>query len=489
MAGNGQLPGDILKLFVTNLPEGCTPWELRKRLECFGDIAGTFVAKKRDKNGCRFGFVSVKGVRDRQEFLKSIEGIKMGDSRLKINVARFAAENAGVYVGKEAKNLNDRSHGNVFNGGASNLRDVRSYREVVGSSRAPGGQFSGQNIPVEVDARASEISIVVPDRTGAFNNLVGLAFVGRTVNLETLVDFDRLLKIAKITVANLQYLGGLYLLISFHDNESAKLFFDDKVIWGPWFSRLDHWNGQTLPLERIAWLKLCGIPLHLLDSDVLSLVGEAFGKVLHIPNLFEEDQDLSVVRVGVLVGLSKRLSAEVSLQWRNRSFRIWVEEDPVVWVPDCLARDDGSELEDFPTSEAVPLDSMEGSGIGEKETGDPAGMGGVAEESPTFNVPFSQANNVPVHEEREFGGLESCMGDGGLNREETAGSVSKMGGDLGTIFNYDSFLGKGNGVTCSDVGQKGLFVFKSGKKSKRRRKGGSGGLHIDAEPGNGGGSW
>ncbi|MFS7902011.1 hypothetical protein Hanom_Chr01g00006281 [Helianthus anomalus] len=113
---------------------------------------------------------------------------------------------------------------------------------------------------------------------------------------------------------------------------------------------------------------------------------------------------------------------------------------------------------------------MKGSGNGEKETGNPAGVGGVAEESPTFNVPFSQSNNAPLHVERELGGLESCMGDGGLNRKETAGSVSKMGGDLGTIFNYDSFLEKGNGATCSDVGYKGLFVFKSGKKSKRRGK-------------------
>ncbi|KAM0008186.1 putative RNA recognition motif domain, nucleotide-binding alpha-beta plait domain superfamily [Helianthus debilis subsp. tardiflorus] len=204
MAGSAQMSGSILKLFVTNLPEGCTRWELRKCLESFRDNVGTYVAKKRDKNGSKFGFVSVKGVRDRQEFMKSIGGIKMGDSRLKINVSRFAAENTGVSFDKEVKSHNVRPPTNMCSGGTSNLRDVRSFREVVGASKVSGGQQFVQNSYVEGSVGASDISFVVPDRMGAFNNLVGLAFVGRTVNLETLVDFNRLLKIAKLTVANIQ---------------------------------------------------------------------------------------------------------------------------------------------------------------------------------------------------------------------------------------------------------------------------------------------
>ncbi|KAM0037030.1 hypothetical protein Hdeb2414_s0014g00433401 [Helianthus debilis subsp. tardiflorus] len=256
----------------------------------------------------------------------------------------------------------------------------------------------------------------------------------------------------------------------FHDGESAKHFLEVKEIWGPWFSKLDPWNGQTLPLERVAWLKLCGIPLHLLDSDVLGLIGEAFRKVLHVPKLLEEDQDLSIVWVGVLVSVSSRIRDVVSLRWGNRGFRIWVEEDPVDWVPDCLARDDGSDLGDVPSAEAVPVESMQGSGDGEKEVGSPPGIGGATEGSPTFNVPFPQTNKSPLHEEREQAGMETCMVDGVSDREDPAGSDSKVGGDLGTIFNYDAFLGKVNRATSSEVGNKGMFAFKSGKKSNRCRK-------------------
>ncbi|KAJ0921315.1 hypothetical protein HanPSC8_Chr05g0190041 [Helianthus annuus] len=330
----------------------------------------------------------------------------MGDFRLKINIARFAAENKGVHLDKEVKSQDVKAVGSGFNGGTSNLRDARSYREVVGLSKASGAHNLVQKNAVESGSRANVISIVVPDRTGAFNNLVGVALVGRTVDLETLVDFDRLLKIAKLSVANVQYLGGLSLLITFHDKESANQFMEVKEIWGPWFSRLEPWTGQTLPLERVAWLKLCGIPLHMLDAEVMGMIGEAFGKIVHVPKLFEEDQDLSIVRVGVLVGLSSRICNEVSLRWRSRTFRIWVEEDPEDWVPDCLCRDDGSESKDGPSWNSSPVDDLQASGTGEKEVGQPSGSGGANEESPIFKDPPFQANHSLMHVEREKSGAD-----------------------------------------------------------------------------------
>ncbi|KAF5768283.1 putative RNA recognition motif domain, nucleotide-binding alpha-beta plait domain superfamily [Helianthus annuus] len=382
MAGNMGQPDGVVKLFVTNLPDGCIPWELRKCMEVFGDIAGTYVAKKRDKNGCRFGFVSFKGVRDRAELLKSLGGVKMGDFKLKINVARFAAENSGGHVNLPELKHKDRGTGHQVPGGVFNLRDSRSYREAVGASKVMAGPSTVHGGYQEEVTKGREKTIVVPDRTGAFNDLVGMALVGRTVDLETLVDFDKLLRIAKFSVANLQYLGGLSLLISFHDADSAKLFMDAKEVWGPWFSKLDYWSGQSLPLERVAWVKLCGIPLHLLDPDVLGLVGESFGRLLHIPKLSEVDLDLSTVRVGVLVGFSGRIKEGMSLKWKDRLYRIWVEEDSDVWVPDCLDRDDDSASEGVPSPDASPAVDMQGSGTGEMEEPQSSEFGKPAEESP-----------------------------------------------------------------------------------------------------------
>ncbi|KAJ0693496.1 putative RNA recognition motif domain, nucleotide-binding alpha-beta plait domain superfamily [Helianthus annuus] len=398
MAGKGHQVGNIIKFFVTNLPEGCTPWELRRSVEDYGDVTGTYVARKRDKQGSRFGFVSFAGVRDCQELLKLLGGVRMGDFKPKFNVARFAVENSGGSVEKEGKGHNLRHAGQNCFGGSFNVRDVRSYKEVVGSSSFGSGQVK-QVTEQKVDDKV----IVVPDRTGAFRNLHELALVGRARNLEALIDFDRLLKIAKVVVANFQYIGGLSLLITFHDEDSKTRFLDLKETLNLWFSKLDTWSGQSLPPERVAWLKLHGIPLHLLESDVLSQVGERFGKVLFVPKSFEEDHDLSVARVGVLVGSSKRIREEVTLRWKDRSFRIWVEEDPVDWIPDCFGRDSDSVSEGAPSSEYSPTDGMQVSGNGAFVEAQGTGNDGGAEKLPGSSNAKSHADPSPLHGENAIG--------------------------------------------------------------------------------------
>ncbi|KAF5816924.1 hypothetical protein HanRHA438_Chr02g0048261 [Helianthus annuus] len=198
---------------------------------------------------------------------------------------------------------------------------------MLGKSKGVGESVSDVGGASGAGSVASEKTIIVPDRTSAFKELYGLAVVGRTVDLETLVDFNKLLKIAKTEFSRLHYLGGLSVLISFADEASAKRFLDSRGVWGPWFNKLEMWGGQSLPLERVAWLKLIGIPLHLLDMDVLMKVGELFGKVLHIPKISDGEQDLSIFRVGVLAEEASRIREAVTLKWKNRSFRVWVEEE------------------------------------------------------------------------------------------------------------------------------------------------------------------
>ncbi|KAF5817259.1 putative RNA recognition motif domain, nucleotide-binding alpha-beta plait domain superfamily [Helianthus annuus] len=404
MADRRNLYGTKVKLFVSNLPEGCTPWELRKCMESYGEVAGSYVARKRDKQGSRFGFVSFLGVRDKRELLGSLGGVRMGDFKLRINVARFALENSEIEEEKVGQEKSSKPPGQHGVGGCFSVRGGRSYKEVVGSSFFGGGSDVNHVGKPMAGSSSVEKVIVVPDRVEAFKGFQGLAVVGRAVNLETLVDIDRLLNIAKIVVANVQYLGGLTLLISFHEEESVKRFLSSKNVWEPWFSKLDQWKGQTLPFERVAWVKLTGVPLHLIDSDVLSQVGALFGKVLYAPKEFEEDQDLSVVRVGVLVSHHRKILDEVVLSWRSRSYRIGVEEELEVWIPDCLKRIAKSEGAGNPSEDFSPVFDEHFSDVGGSQT---SGGNGVVEEIPTGGVSNSQGNGSKVH-----GEVGICMGKG-----------------------------------------------------------------------------
>ncbi|KAL9999338.1 putative RNA recognition motif domain, nucleotide-binding alpha-beta plait domain superfamily [Helianthus debilis subsp. tardiflorus] len=430
------MEGSITKLFVSNLPEGSTPWELRKCLECFGEISGTYVAKKRDKAGSRFGFASFRNVSDKQELLKNIRGVKMGDCRLKINIARFALENTGMSTQAPEKG---RHGGVVGQSGAYaqfNLRDSRSYSNVVGSSKDPRPFDKGKSVQLKENINGSVKSIVVPDRTVAFKELFGLALIGKVVNLETLVDFDRLLKIAKVVVANIQYIGGLSLLLSFHDVDSANRFLDAKGVWGPWFNKLDVWGGQSFPSERVSWLKICGIPLHLLSSAVMAQVAELFGKVVHIPKFSEEDQDLSVCRIGVLIGEAERINESISINWKNRVYRVWVEEDRNDWIPDCLSSDGSWKSEDESpalSSPVVEADISGGMGNVEAVHGD-SGM--EAGGSPGTNGYVPYADSPTMHEEREYDGVinGAKVINGLVSGEGTSIFSKEVGPKMGSCF-------------------------------------------------------
>ncbi|KAJ0795347.1 putative RNA recognition motif domain, nucleotide-binding alpha-beta plait domain superfamily [Helianthus annuus] len=296
----------ITKYFVANLPEGCTPWELRKALEGFGEITGTYVAKKKDKGGGRFGFVSFVNVRDRSELEKSLHGARMGACMLKVNIARFAVENSGFGVQKDVR-------ANV--GCSAGFGESQEFwRCGSGCGWQPWGHredFSGSG------------------SYSCFQSLVWAGIGGEECGLGDLVDIDRLLMIARTELSRIHCLGGLSILISFKNIDSAREFLNARTIWGPWFTKLESWNGQSLSLERVVWLKVHGVSLHIFEPGLLEQIGGLFGKVLHFSKFLEEEQDLSVIRLGV-----------------------WVEEDEGVWVPDCLARSEAAS-----SGEVSPLQS------------------------------------------------------------------------------------------------------------------------------------
>ncbi|KAJ0492067.1 putative RNA recognition motif domain, nucleotide-binding alpha-beta plait domain superfamily [Helianthus annuus] len=193
----GESSLGLLKFFVSNLPDRCSSVVVGEFFSVFGNVARVYVARKRDKNGNNFGFVTFKGVKDVKELEGRMKGVKMGNFKLQVNLARFAAENSGGYtapvVGTGHPNRSGSDawgQGNVYS-----LRDDRSYSDVLGKNK---GKVSSAFVrDGGFDGAPVERSVVVPDRIFAFKDLSGLAVIGRTVNLETLVDFDKLLRIAR----------------------------------------------------------------------------------------------------------------------------------------------------------------------------------------------------------------------------------------------------------------------------------------------------
>ncbi|KAJ0816364.1 putative RNA-binding domain superfamily [Helianthus annuus] len=405
-AGGG---GVVTKFFITNLSEGCTPWELKCGVASFGEVEGTFVAKKRDKDGRRFGFAIFKDVKDKAELKRLLRGLSWE-----------VVSCLSILLGSRW----------IMVHGASRLVLrfpilIRSYGDVLGKGKVDGlAKEAGCN--ATVNSLVGRKFVVVPDRTVAFCDSWGSAIVGKTVDLETLVDLDRLLGIAKVGYSFIQYLGGLLVLISFGCEIDAKNFLDIRDVWGPWFSKLASWEGQSMPFEHVAWLRLLGIPLHLVDSDVFKM-------------------DLSIGRVGVLIGEVERIKDSVLIKWKDRSYRIWVEEELNIWAPDCL---------------------------GTPEDGSAAGSSSLAS-SPVGRPVDTGSSGNPF-----MGDEEACMGGGLVGEDVQTHSLSNKDsygeGPNEVCFNWQSFVDPCSGNVPNVSGNENgvIHFFKARKKSKRFRKGG-----------------
>ncbi|KAJ0865687.1 putative RNA recognition motif domain, nucleotide-binding alpha-beta plait domain superfamily [Helianthus annuus] len=104
--GHGLGSNGITKFYVARLPERCSSKDIEKVFGVFGSIKGVYVARKRDKHGFRFGFVSFTGVKDMADLERSMQNVWMGNYKLFVNIAKFLIENEGEADKKDSKGKN-----------------------------------------------------------------------------------------------------------------------------------------------------------------------------------------------------------------------------------------------------------------------------------------------------------------------------------------------------------------------------------------------
>ncbi|PWA79287.1 RNA-directed DNA polymerase, eukaryota [Artemisia annua] len=319
MSGRKPIPAHIqsriTKIFVTNLPEGCSGADLATQVRVFGQIYDLYIARKRDKSGNQFGFISFLDVKDKEELLRNLKGIRMGDYKLLFNIARFVLEEGEINTGAEKPGPKTFGNPNMNRGtdrmGGKSIRNDTSFRDL----------FEGKNISIDNNVQA-------------FSTLHGRAIIARMIDLEALKSIYVILNGICPGFGKVQYLGGLDLLISFEDAELAGKVIESAKLLNDKFYSVVLWEGQSLSFERLAWLKIQGVPLNLLTNEVLNTIGGKFGKVVHKAKKMETELDLSFEYVGILAGDGKRITEEVVLNWMNRKFRVWVTEELGEWIPD-----------------------------------------------------------------------------------------------------------------------------------------------------------
>ncbi|KAJ0707511.1 putative RNA recognition motif domain, nucleotide-binding alpha-beta plait domain superfamily [Helianthus annuus] len=254
----------VMKFFVSNLPGGCASYDLQDVLKRFGKIHGICIARKFDRLGKRFGFVSFFNVKDPLSLEKELKDVWIGSYKLFIVLARFVdgervnwkEEKHWVPVAeiKSVENNVETAHVGVDNSGSS-MATGRSFKETL----------------VGKDVGKSVEEIVIDDGLIGNTHWNGLGLIGTTKGMKELTGLKDWLMSVRLANVGIRYVGGLSVVLVFEEKECMAEFFSTKEVWNQVLDSLGIWEGQRLQVGRIAWLKCFGVPLCLFDTRVMAV--------------------------------------------------------------------------------------------------------------------------------------------------------------------------------------------------------------------------
>ncbi|KAL6521338.1 hypothetical protein OROGR_017907 [Orobanche gracilis] len=104
------------------------------------------------------------------------------------------------------------------------------------------------------------------------------ALVGEVISKEHLKNLSSILEAEGITGCKVHLHGGLGVILKFDSSDGAKCFLDSKHLWEARFKWLSAGSVDGLRFERLIWVRLFGIPVHLRDSTNISLIANDFGR-------------------------------------------------------------------------------------------------------------------------------------------------------------------------------------------------------------------
>ncbi|KAJ0482871.1 putative RNA recognition motif domain, nucleotide-binding alpha-beta plait domain superfamily [Helianthus annuus] len=331
----------ITKVFVSNLPPRCSSADLIQVLKGYGDIQGTYIARKYDKLGKRFGFVSFVNVNDPVSLENELKDVWIGSYKLFIVLARFVDDSK--VNGKAEKVWRPVQEKTVEKNDFVDP-DPKVTVEKAGPSNTGGRTFKDTLLDIEPTPEIMKIS--VPEDVVCCSKWYDCGLLGRLLDFHSLTNLRNWFSASINKNVSFKYLGGLNVIVVFESVEDKLWFFEKKNLWELVFKSLEEWEGQIIEFERIAWIKVYGIPLCLLVESVVKDIGASIGEVVQCSSV-EDGDDLSYVLMGVLCKSVCRIRNYVQLSWKANVFPLVIEEDPGDWVPDCLIDyDEEDQIED-----------------------------------------------------------------------------------------------------------------------------------------------
>ncbi|KAI3695863.1 hypothetical protein L1987_78866 [Smallanthus sonchifolius] len=221
-----------------------------------------FIPNKRDSSRGKFGFVRFENVKNVGLLEKALNGLKLRGLKISANVAKF--DKVGNRVASE---------NNPFRGGG-HPKNTNHYQEQT-QAQVDMPQQEERSHPF---GKASFKEALVNNNIGPVIKLieeselarswVSLSLVGEVIDMKVLCDLKNRLNGLVNSCMELRYLWGMKVVLTFKSTVAANQFLQDKKEeYDLIFKSLTLWDGQIIPYDRIAWVHIHGVPIHLWEGS------------------------------------------------------------------------------------------------------------------------------------------------------------------------------------------------------------------------------
>ncbi|KAL4569955.1 hypothetical protein LXL04_025604 [Taraxacum kok-saghyz] len=295
----------VTSFFVNNIPGDANRMELWRLCQNLGNLVDVYIAGKRDVSGSFFAFVRFKNIQEPYAIVKALNNTEYRGRKMAANCAKASklTKPATDIPTTTGGDLRKKQGGLVYRPVQTLARESRSYADAA----------------MGIQPQTSTPPLLLKNITEIQSWTSSFTLIGEAKNYDD--------------IAELKYIGGMQIVIKFKTVTATDNFKQNKNFWLKWFVDVKNYDGKAGSFERVAWIKITGIPSIAWDEVNFAAIGTSFGKVIHNHNNFWDSQDVSHAKLCILTTSRKRINEEITVIVDRVSLRIGIFEVEDDWVP------------------------------------------------------------------------------------------------------------------------------------------------------------
>ncbi|GJV00563.1 RNA-directed DNA polymerase, eukaryota [Tanacetum coccineum] len=321
---------DVVKIstsiYVSNFPESTTAKDLFASCKVYGHVVDSFIPNKRAKNGKRFAFIRFINVFSVERLVSNLCTVWIGKHRLQANFARYQRTSDNGY----ALEVKSKSSFRDYKEKGSGRNNVGKMNNVFSDK---GGLSYVKVVQDHASFTPSTPALVLDDACVVTRDL-SRHVMGKVKDINVIPNLRSILSKEGFPHVNISYLGGFWMMIEM-DNVTSKTSLLDHVGVNSWFHSLKEAWHDFVSDDRVVWVDIEGIPLHVWSRETYLKVGNKWGKALDI----EDNSGLSFARkrLCVLTKQPDTILENFKVTFKGKVYKARAKElftwDPIIVEP------------------------------------------------------------------------------------------------------------------------------------------------------------